>query len=188
MSRRFFELYDDVYIPGRWHLSVPVDSQGREVDDPWQFTRGKPIQEPGRLRVPLDVPGRTLDYSMGNLGTAVVNSRVANLFTELAPQEIQLIPVEVEEQPDPYFILVATRTLRCIDEQASEIKRWAPEHGEPELVGDYMAVRDLHIDKSQVGDARVFRPEGWEMVLIVSEEIKEALERIHTIGVKFREV
>ncbi|MFP2933585.1 hypothetical protein ACLESO_52280 [Pyxidicoccus sp. 3LG] len=33
MPRRFFDLFDDVYHPGRWHLGSPVDAQGREVDD-----------------------------------------------------------------------------------------------------------------------------------------------------------
>jgi hypothetical protein len=188
MPRRFFELHDDVYAQERWHLKVPVDSQGNEVNDPWQFTRGRPIKEPGRLRVPYDVPGRPLDYSHGNLNIPLVNARVANLFTELAPQDVQLLPVEVEEQPDPYFILVATRSIRCIDEAASTIRRWTPEDGVPEVVGEYMSVRDLHIDKARVGDARVFRPEGWEVVLTVSEEIKVALERIQATGVSFTEV
>ena len=40
MSRRFFEIHDDVYVPGRWHLKVPVDAHSNEVGDPWQFTGG----------------------------------------------------------------------------------------------------------------------------------------------------
>jgi hypothetical protein len=56
------------------------------------------------------------------------------------------------------------------------------------MVGKYYAVDNLHIDKSKVGDARVFRPEGWEVTLIVSGDIKEALERVGTTGAKFEEV
>jgi hypothetical protein len=56
------------------------------------------------------------------------------------------------------------------------------------MVGQYYAVDDLHIDKAKVGKARVFRPEGWEVALIVAEDIKEALERMGATGARFEEV
>ncbi|HYH98162.1 hypothetical protein [Hyalangium sp.] len=46
----------------------------------------------------------------------------------------------------------------------------------------------MRIDPSKVGDAKVFRTWGWTAALIVSEEIKEALERIGTTGTKFKDV
>jgi hypothetical protein len=49
-------------------------------------------------------------------------------------------------------------------------------------------VDGLHIDKTKVGEARVFRLEGWAGSLIVSENIKQALERVGATGVKFEEV
>jgi hypothetical protein len=39
-----------------------------------------------------------------------------------------------------------------------------------------------------LGDAGVFRLEGWAGSLIVSENIKQALERVGATGVKFEEV
>lgn len=189
MPRRFFELYDDVYFPERWHLGSPVDAQGKEADDFGYFTQGHAVKDPGPLRIPFDVPGRPLDYSLGGMNVPIAHARVAEVFSKLAPQDVQLLPVEIEEQPDPYFILVVTRTLRCIDEAASRIERWKPEDGVPEMVGQYASVRGMRIDKSRVGeDARVFRPQGWEVDLILAEELKDELERIQATGVKFTEV
>ena len=185
MRPRFFELYDDVYVPRRWHLTGPVDSQGQEPDDVWQFTGGHPVKDPGRLRMVYDVRGRPLDYSHGRLNVPIVHARVAEVFTQLAPRDVQLLPVEVEDQSDPFFILVVTRIIRCIDEKASGIRRWTPEDGLPEKVGQYKSVESLHIDKARVGDARIFRPEDWEVVIIVSHQIKAALEHIKATGVKF---
>ena len=187
MPRRFFRLFDDVYFPERWHLGSPVDSQGKEADDFGYFTQGHAVKDPGRLWMPYDVPGRPLDYSLAGLNVPVLHSRVAELFTQLAPNDVQLFPVEIAEQPDPYFILVVTRRIRCINEEASTIERWTPEDGLPELVGQYRSVRDMRIDKSRVGNTQVFRPEGWEIVILVSEDIKAALERIQATGVKFIE-
>lgn len=188
MPPRFFKLYDDVYVRGRWHLAHPRDSQGRELEDSWQFIYGRPVRVEGRLRVPIEHPGRSLDFTQAGLAVPVVHVKVASVFTELAPHDVQLIPVDIPGLPEQYLILVATRCIRCIDEKASRVQFWKPEDGLPEKVGQYYAVDDMHIDTSKVGDAKVFRPEGWEVSLIVSEDIKTALERIGATGVKFEQV
>jgi hypothetical protein len=140
------------------------------------------------LRIPVEIPGKPLDYSEANVGLPVVHVRLAPIFAELAPDDVQLIPVDVEGQPDQYLILVATRLIRCIDEQASRIQLWTHENRLPAMVGRYFSVRDLRIDKSKVGNAKVFRLEGWTGPLIVSGEIKDALERMGATGTNFEEV
>ncbi|MDY7230008.1 imm11 family protein [Hyalangium rubrum] len=187
MPTRFFDLTDDVQVPHRWHLATPIDSAGSKVHD-WDFTCGAPVSRPGRLRIPVEVEGRALDFTEAGLGIAVVHVRVAAVFAELASDEVQLIPASVEGQPDPYQILVATRRIRCIDEQASRILLWTHEDGAPDRVGQYRDVRDMRIDKAMAGDAKVFRPEGWEVALVVSGDIKDALERVGATGLKFKEV
>ncbi|WP_323383025.1 imm11 family protein [Myxococcus dinghuensis] len=46
----------------------------------------------------------------------------------------------------------------------------------------------MHLDPSRVGQAHVFRVEGWLGPLIVSEDLKQALERLGATGMKFTEV
>jgi hypothetical protein len=188
MHRRLFQLHDDVYAPERWELKGPFDAAGQEPDDVWQFTGGHPVKDPGPLFMKYDVPGQTLDYSHGGLDIPIVHARVAEVLTRLAPQDVQLLPIKVEEQTGPYFILVVTRLIRCIDEKASQIDLWTPEDGVPEKVGQYSSVQYLHIDRSRVGDAQIFRLQDWEVVIIVSEELKDALERIKATGMSFTEV
>jgi hypothetical protein len=187
MPKRFFKLADDVNIPHRWHLDTPTDSQGLKVDDA-QFTIGGPVHTQERLRIPVEIAGKPLDFTEANVGVPVVHVRVASMFAELAPDDVQLIPVDVEGHPDQYLILVATRLIRCIDEQASRIELWTHEDGVPHKVGQYFSVRDMRIDKAKVGSTQVFRPEGWTVVLIVSGEIKDALERMGATGTRFQEV
>jgi len=187
MSQRFFDLADDRYVPRRWHLDTPVDSQGRNVQD-WDFTRGTPVHVGGRLKIPIEIAGRPLDFSWAGLSIPVVHVKVASMLAERAPGDVQLIPADIEGHPEQYLVLVATRLIRCIDEAASEVSFWTPEHGVPDKVGQYMGVDRLRIDKVKVGNAKVFRPEGWSSALIVSEEIKEALERMGATGTRFEEV
>jgi hypothetical protein len=67
---------------------------------------------------------------------------------------------------------------QCREALTAELRRLAKE----------LATEGTHLNPSQVGDAQVFRPGGWLVVLLVSEEIKEALERIGATGTKFKEV
>ena len=105
MPLRFFELADDVKAPHRWHLNTPTDSQGLEVNDA-QFTIGAPVHIQERLRIPVEIAGTPLDFTEANVGIPVVHVRVASLFAELAPDDVQLIPMDVEGQPEQYLILV----------------------------------------------------------------------------------
>lgn len=189
MAERYFELEQDMYVPWRWYPDCPVDEEGQEAD-PWMFRHGEPVVVTTRLRVPLYRPGRALDFSMTTLGaTPLLHPSVASVFAELAPNDVQLFPVEVEGQPETYFLLNATRLVKCIDDKAcAYVDYWQPEDGRPEKVGTYHNVRDLRIDKSKVGDAKVFRTWGWTIALIVSEDLKDALERTGATGMKFTEV
>ena len=188
---RYFRLFEDLYIPGRWYLDSPMDGQGQDAGGSL-FMEGRPaaVQEP--LRVRLFRPGKPLDFSLADAGAVpVVHPRVSAVLTALAPGDIQTWPIQVEGQPEPYVLVNAARTVDCIDDQASEhVERWIPEdeNDQPELAGQYRNVVGMRIDKSCVGDAKVFRPWGWPVVLVISEDIKEALERTGATGMTFTEV
>jgi hypothetical protein len=187
MPERFFKLADDVMFPNRWHLAMPQNPQGVKVDD-HEFWRGTPVHIESRLRIPIEIVGKPLDYTEAGLNIPVVHVRVASMFMALAPDDVQLIRVDVEGQPDQYLILVATRLIRCIDETASRIRLWTHEDGFPDMVGQYASVRDMRIDKAKAGSTKVFRCEGWSSSLIVSEEVKDALESMGATGTRFEEV
>lgn len=186
---RHFRLSQDVHVDGRWYLGEPTDPHGHEVDDPWQFITGHPVNIEGHLKLPLFEAGRPLDFSMTGLSTPVVTAKVAAVFSELAPRDVQFIPVEVETQSEPLSILVCTREVKCIDDARSgEVRYWRPEDGRPERVGQYRSVLQMRIDPTKVGDAKVFRTWGWTVPLIISEDLKHALEQSGATGLDFQEV
>lgn len=189
MPKRFFKLTDDVYLSGRWELGHPLDHEGRKLDDPWQFRIGQRAQPEERIRIPIKISGRPLDYSHAAFSIPIVHARVASLFTEVAPDDVQLIPVEIDAQPAQHFILNAVRLVKCIDDDAcEEVRYWTPEDGMPEKVGTYSSVSGMRIDPAKVEGAKVLRTWGWTVALIVSEEIKEALEHAVITGAKFTDV
>lgn len=186
---RYFDLSEDVYLPGRWSLGHPLDASGRQLEDPWQFRVGAPAQHKERVTIPVDHAGKPADFSHAAFSIPIVHARVASIFAALAPRAVELIPVSIDSQPEPYFILNAVHALKCIDDAASEeVQYWAEEDGLPDKVGTYFSVAGMRIDPAKTEDAKVFRTWGWTIALIVSEDIKLALERANVTGTLFREV
>jgi hypothetical protein len=183
---RYFELADDMDIQGRWLLGKPMDAQGKRMD-PWQFSRGRSMDVPGDMRLRLRLPGSPLDYSEASFAIPVVSRKLMELLQRLGVKEVQFFPVHVESQEAPCFVLNVTRLVDCIDESRCRTERWKPEDGAPERVGEYRLVEGLRIDPNKVGDARLFRTWGWP-VLVVSEDVKEAMEREGITGTRFTEV
>jgi hypothetical protein len=186
---RYYRLRDDMKFPGRWALGAPVDAQGQEIN-PWQFEKGLVLDLDGTPRFPLLVRGVPLEFSAAAFGIPVVHARFVQLFEHLeSRQDVQFIPARVESHSEPYFILNALRTLQCIDETRSEeIEYWKPEHGEPERVGEYRAVYGLKVDPTKAAGADIFRTWGWTVALIVSEHLKQVLEKERITGTKFTAV
>ncbi|XXF78605.1 hypothetical protein P2318_02280 [Myxococcaceae bacterium GXIMD 01537] len=157
--------------------------------DPWQFCEGRWLEAPGAIRFPVKPAGQALDFTLASFSIPVVQGRVARLFERLSPAEVQLIPVQVEGQFEPSFILNALRVIRCIDDsRCDEVQHWGLEDGEPGRVGQYRSVSGLRIDPSKVEGLHIFRPWGWNVALIVSETLKDALEAEHVTGTDFAEV
>ena len=186
---RFYDLTDDMRQPGRWHLRHPVDEHGRKID-PWQFDEGQWLEPQGLVRFPVRPAGQEFDFTLAAFSIPVVHGRVVQLFERLGLQpEVQFLPVQVEGHAGPHFILNALRIIRCIDDaRCREVRYFQPEDGQPEKVGKYRVVSGMRIDPTRVGEARIFRPWGWTMVLLVSEDVKEAMEREGLTGMRFTEV
>ncbi|WP_257462853.1 imm11 family protein [Archangium lipolyticum] len=185
---KYYEIFDDVYVPGRWHLRMPLGTED-ELFDTWRFREGRvlDIQEPIHLSV--KPAGIALDFSE-SMGIPVVHRRVVSLFERLGMQkEVQFIPVEVEGQSEPWFILNALQVIKCIDDaRCEEVFYWLPEDNRPDKEGGYRNVRGLKVDPAKIGDANIFRPWGWKVVLIVSERVKLAMEQEGITGTEFVEV
>ncbi|HZH15807.1 MAG TPA: DUF1629 domain-containing protein [Archangium sp.] len=161
----------------------------REYFDTYRFLQGRVLEFEKPIRLSVKPAGVTLDFSH-TMGVPVVHRRVVSLFERLGLQkEVQFIPVEVQGQTEPWFILNALRLIRCIDDaRCEEVLYWLPEDNRPDKEGQYRNVAGLKVDPEKIGDAHVFRPWGWKVVLIVSEHVKSALEAEGITGTKFIEV
>jgi hypothetical protein len=185
---QYFELMDDRQSRSRWHLGAPVDEEGQEVD-PWQFKHGSWLDLRCVPRFPLDIRGDPLDYCWAAFSIPVVRGRVVQLFERLGVRDVQFIPVQVEGHEGPYFILNVLRIIQCIDDARSRrVEYWKTEDDRPDKLGQYRVVSGMRIDPTKVGDARIFRPWGWRVALVISEDLKQAMDAEGITGTRFVEV
>ncbi|WP_224244387.1 imm11 family protein [Hyalangium gracile] len=185
---RYYDLVDDRRSETRWHLRSPLDEHGSPIN-PWQFFEGRRLELQEVIRFPVRPAGEALDFTWAAFSIPIVHHRFVQLFQRLRVPDVQFIPVQVEAHPGPYFILNALRLIRCIDDaRCAEVQYWKPEDGKPEKTGRYRFVAGMRIDATKVGDARIFRTWGWDIALILSEDIKEAIEAAGLSGARFVEV
>jgi len=188
---RFFDMYDDVYIEGRWNLVGPMDENGVNLNGLFRTGESLTVVPPVRVaHSDAAERGTPLDYSLISGSIPLVRLRVAKLLLRLAPGDVECVPTAVDGFSEEFYVVNVLTIKRCIDDAASSyIKKFTEEDRDlfPHKVGRYMRVSGLRIDKTKAEGAQIFRTWGW-VKIIVTQQVKEALEAARVEGVKFVEV
>ncbi|MCP3058389.1 hypothetical protein LXT21_06375 [Myxococcus sp. K38C18041901] len=186
MERHFYsvELGD---VP-RWLLETPTRDSGEAFDEPWMFADGRVLPDLGPLKARIAHPGRRRAFVFSVIEAApIVSDAVANVFRTLAPEDVQLLEVSIEGEPERYFVVNATKVIDAIDEaRCSEVHHY--DDHPPGFEGEYNWIYGLRIDPSKSEGAQVFRLKKFKVALVVSEDIKNALEGVGNLGVSFERV
>ncbi|WP_223759006.1 imm11 family protein [Myxococcus sp. RHSTA-1-4] len=180
---------DTADVP-QWYITTPVPASGGKFEEPWMFGEGRLLPDPGPIKAPVRNQGvrRTFMFA-GIERVPIVSEAVANVFRRLAPDDVQLFPVTVEGESAPFFIVNAVKAADCIDEaNCEEVHRYDQDDPYPERRGAYRWIYGLRVDPAKTDGARVFRPKRFTTALIVSEDIKDALESVGSLGVSFERV
>jgi hypothetical protein len=184
-----FYWIDRADVP-QWLIATPVPASGGEFDEPWMFGEGRILQDPGPMKALVDHPGerRTFVFT-GIERVPIVSEAVADVFRAHAPDDVQLFPVTVDGESGRYFVVNACKTIDCIDEvHCREVQNYTEDDPFPEYAGEYRWIYGLRIDPSKTEGAHVFRLKKFKTAFIVSEDIKNALERVGNLGVSFERV
>jgi hypothetical protein len=188
MERHFYSV--GVADVPQWYITTPVPATGGKFEEPWMFGEGRLLPDPGPVKALVRNQGVKRVFVLAGVESVpIVSEAVANVFRTLAPDEVQLFPVTVEGESEQHFIVNAAKVIDCIDEaNCREVHHYAEGDPFPEYAGEYRWIYGLRIDPSKTEGARVFRPKRFKAALIVSEEVKNALERVGSLGVSFERV
>lgn len=181
---RYFELLDDVTVPNRWHLGEVTLVDGTEP----RLRAGIRFEQADSLTVPVTQPGRVLEFSLTSFAVPVATRQLAEVVAAIAGPDLQCVPVAVAGQQG-IVVLNSVRVIGCLDQTRSEYIKWTKQDHRADLAGQFRQVTRLVIDPSGVpSDAHFFRVKGWLVALIVSQAVKDAMERTGCLGAKFLDV
>jgi hypothetical protein len=195
--------YDPGYLRG-WWLGDIRDSDGYRIDDR-VFLRGERLsrsdgltlplypfgEQQQRVRLPLravvERPGRQTDLSLAGVGAPVVSAQLGRVFQDYADDDVELLPLAIEEADPAHFVLNVARLVDAIDGERSAINYW-PADAPASLAGKPSHVSKLVVRGDTVLGIGCFRPSGWGVALIVSSDLMRAIRALDAPEIEFEPV
>ncbi len=196
---RYYLIQDDMWLDessDRWifdRLKHEGPSANYEyVDPPAEF------MEPCIYPVDLYRIGKATDFSftMDSGNIPIVSEKVVLALKGLKEIDepyrfvvFERVEVENYKITDPYFVMIIETQLDCVDEDRSDFQIFEENDPvRPDLAGNYRGFFNLVIDPSKVGDHHIFRIKKHLSSIIVSEVVKERIEKVGATGIVFESV
>lgn len=185
-----YRLLFDSSLCDQWFLGTPVNVEG----DEWSFWRllrgayvtGRDLEE---WHTNVEKTGRKLAFSFSGFDVPIVTREVGDCLASLIAHDIQLIPINLAGEAIGYKALVATQSVKCVDEARSEFTKWSPKDGRPDKTGEYRMFTKLRLDPSAVPEGvQVFRVAEWQCALVVTERVVSALKTCVAEGLIYEQV
>jgi hypothetical protein len=178
---RYYRLTDNVYIEKRWHLGEVMHGDIEPL-----FKSGMPFR--GTLSTCIHHGNKPLQFCLTSFAVPIAHEGLAQAMALVAPHDLQRLPVDIPGHPG-YEVINVIRVLDCLDEPRSKVELYPPGYHRASLVGNYMTVEEPHMDASRIPPGvHAFRVARWHASFIVSEVMKDAMERAGCEGATFTDV
>ena len=168
---------------GRLHVGEVFLPDGTE----W-LTNGIRLDGAEPLRADVYHVGVVLDFCHTTFGAPIATKAIAVAVSSIVGVDVQCIPITISGQTGR-VVLNALRSIRCVDESRSEFDNWTEQDERPDKLGKYHYISRLVLERNAIPpDAHFFRVKDWTICLIVSEVVKDAMERVGCYGAEFIEL
>lgn len=179
----YYWLFMELEIPGKWYLNHILGPDGKKIL-PSTFIQGRPVDPLPELTIIPNVVGNPIDFTLTTFQVPVVSSAFAEIIAVMDAEAIQRIPVTISPSTAGFEILNVIRTVACFDYEKSRFTTYGEYHP-MEKQGKISAIVDLRIFPEKTKGYHIFRLEEWILAIIVSETLKNVLEKEGLIGMKF---
>lgn len=177
-----------------WFLEIEL----RNFNE-WDLMAGRYISNwDENTIVYYDIESGHTDYPFTNVDLPIYSPRLCQLMQKLKMGDIQYLPVRLKHKEsgreiEGYHIANYLRIIDCLDRERSVYQIWTKENlifweKRPHKLGKFRDVRKAVLDVNRIGDARLFRLWGWQMMVIVREDVKVVIEEVEITGGRFVKV
>jgi hypothetical protein len=186
----------DEAAPSRllWYLDIQMIEL-----EPWDLMAGRRIEN-WNLDTTAYYEGEVahIDFPFTDNDLPVYSPRLKLLMERLAVTEIQYLPLRVAHQDrrsevSGYYLANYLRLIDCLDRKRSEYQVWTRDNlpfweKRPRMLGTFRDVTKAVLDTTKIGDVRVFRVWGWDVMVVVGGDVKQAIEEAGMTGCRFTEI
>lgn len=152
------------------------------------FTDGVPQVVTGPLRVPIREAGEALKLTFSAFDVPIIALPLGDMLAKFAPGAIQRFPVKVGDVAGAYEVLNVTQTVDAVDRDRAGYLLWKPEDGRPDKVGTFLQIHHMVFQRDIHPPPHIFRVKNWEIALVVSKSLMEALRAENLRGIKFHPI
>jgi hypothetical protein len=180
----YFRLFFDGEIKG-WLLSTPK-AKSIEITE-WAFTKGVRWEQNHELYSKIEYKGPVLPISFTSVRNAlIVRGDVVDILKPiLREDEVQVIPVEVENQKDEFFIFNIIKIVDCMDKEKSVFRLFDETWFDKSRIGQIKSIEKLVVNPESLKGTKMVRMKDPTSRIIIDNEVKEILEKNNVIGVKY---
>lgn len=176
---RYFVLEFEVKSDGYYAERLPLkDSRLSE-----SMFSGLPFQG---FDTDLELPkgrGNLQDFLPNVQGFTIVSEPVKNLFLEFGGDYVEAFQIEINRRTEQeYFLINILGNIDCIDLERSEYELYAPE------VLVLRKIFKLVLDENKIGGRHIFRVKNLRKEIVVSEQLKLAIEQANIDKATFTRV
>ncbi len=142
--------------------------------------------------------GEHEDLACTTFNLHVYSPRLKRLMESLMVEGIQYLPLRIkhlhsDQEVHGYHIANYLHVIDCLDRERSRYEIWTEEtllfpEKVPWKIGKFRDVRKAVLERGRIGGVRVFRLWGWEMMVVVREDVKRAIEEAGLTGCQFWEL
>jgi hypothetical protein len=169
-----------------WHLEAKDEFADGSPVDLWAYSRCERVDRPKPVPFAIQYDGVRIDHYETAFCVTVVSRRLAELWQDLASDDIQRIPAEVDGDSGEWEVINIVACVDCIDHTLSRITYYPTNH--PEKPGKPRGVLRLALNPDRIGPHNVFHPRDWEVVTIVSNRVRQAMCEMGISGVDYWQV
>ena len=182
---------DDTDVPAYGYLRI-------ELPRPrvWELMKGQYDQDwdPHATAYLTQAPGLP-DFPFTNNDLPVFSPRLKALLEAMGVGDVQYLPLRIKCELDGreiegYHVANYLRLIDCLDRERSVYQVWTKENllfweKRPYMLGTFRDVQKAVLQGAKIAEVPVFRLWGWQMMVVVRGDVKEAMECAGITGCRF---
>lgn len=184
MPSQFYGIEDDLGVPDRWmvgNLNLPDHYA-------WDDIESKSLINSVNWTAEILMPGDPLDVTLIDFGLIMTTKKFISLLP-VFEIEYKEIKIKNYKSKEPYYLLVVKNAVECVDAQKSKYKLWEVNNEiRPELAGKYEYFTELKVDPKKITPLSICTLKGYEVVRVVSKDVRDKFLALKLRGINFSEV